>query len=105
VSSDSERQAPATGETGGPVLLMRVFNPVEAEIIMGKLRGAGIESFARHDALGVVYGLTVDGCGQQDIMVRAEDLAEARAVLEAAEEPDAENLGAEGETDEADGQD
>ena len=44
-----------------PVLLIRVFDPMEAEIIMSKLRGAGIESFVRHEALGVVYGLTVDG--------------------------------------------
>ena len=70
-----------------PVLLVRVFDPIEAEIIVGKLRGAGITSFVRHEALGVVYGLTVDGCGQQDIIVRASDLQEARAVLGAPEMP------------------
>lgn len=65
-----------------PILLTTVFDPVEAEIIVGKLRSAGIEAFARHEALSVVFGLTVDGCGQQDIMVPEEDLAEARAALE-----------------------
>ena len=40
--------------------------------------------------LSVVYGLTVDGFGQQDIMVRAEDLEEARTALEVTEEPDGE---------------
>ena len=63
-------------------LLTTVYNPVEAEIIVAKLRSAGIEAYVRHDALSVVYGLTVDGCGQQDIWVRAEDLQEAKAALE-----------------------
>lgn len=76
MSSDSE-----------PVLLVRVFDPVEAEMILGKLRAAGITAFARHDALSVVYGLTVDGCGQQDIIVRASDLEEARAVMETEDVP------------------
>jgi hypothetical protein len=70
-----------------PVLLARVYDPVEAEIIVGKLRSSGIEAFVRHEALSVVYGLTVDGCGQQDIMVRPEDLEEARTALEVTEEP------------------
>jgi hypothetical protein len=70
------------------VLLIRVFNPVEGEIIAGKLRSAGIQSFLRHEALSVVDGLTVDGAGQQDVMVRAEDLEEAQAALEAGEEPE-----------------
>ncbi len=42
-----------------PVLLVRVFDPVEAEIIVAKLRGAGITSFVRHEALG--GGLRADG--------------------------------------------
>ena len=63
-------------------LLTTVYNPVEAEIIVAKLRSAGIEAYVRHDALSVVYGLTVDGCGQQDIWVRTEDLPEAKAALE-----------------------
>jgi len=69
-------------ERSGPVLLTTVFDPMEAEIIVAKLRSAGIEAFVRHEALSVVYGLTVDGCGQQDIMVRTEDLEEARVALE-----------------------
>jgi hypothetical protein len=38
----------------------------------------------------VVYGLTIDGAGQQDIMVRAEDLEEARTALDLAEKPESE---------------
>jgi hypothetical protein len=68
----------------GPALLVTVYDPMEAEIIAAKLRSAGIESFVRHEALSTVYGLTVDGAGQQDIMVRREDLEEAKAALEEA---------------------
>jgi hypothetical protein len=73
-----------------PVLLARVYDPVEAEIIVGKLRSAGIDAFVRHEALSVVYGLTIDGCGQQDIMVRPEDLREAQAALDTREDGDSE---------------
>lgn len=69
-------------ESEGPVLLVSVNEPVEAEIILSKLRSAGIEAWCRHEAASVVYGLTIDGLGQQDIMVRAEDLAEAQVALE-----------------------
>jgi hypothetical protein len=92
MASDYERDAAGAAEEassgGGPVLLMRVYDPVEAQIVVAKLRSSGIEAFVRHEALSVVYGLTVDGCGQQDILVRAEDLEEARAALEVSEEPD-----------------
>ncbi|MBN1320052.1 MAG: DUF2007 domain-containing protein [Thermoleophilia bacterium] len=74
MSSDSE--------PGGPVLLTSIYDAVEAEIVIAKLRSAGIEAFIRHEALSVVYGLTVDGFGQQDIMVRAEELEEAKIALE-----------------------
>jgi hypothetical protein len=56
---------------------------MEAEIIVAKLRSAGINCFLQHEALGVVYGLTVDGFGQRDIMVRADELDVAKAALEA----------------------
>ena len=92
MSSDSEQKTPGGAEDprheGGPALLTRVYDPVEAQIIVAKLRGSGIEAFVKHDALSVVYGLTVDGCGQSDIFVRAEDLEDAQAALAAPDEPE-----------------
>lgn len=70
-------------DLGTPVLLTSLYDQMEAEIIVAKLRSAGIESFIKHEALSVVYGLTVDGFGQRDVMVRAEDLEVAQAALEA----------------------
>ena len=69
-------------KSANTALLVTIYNEVEAEIIAAKLRSAGIEAFVRHDALGVVYGFTIDGAGQQDIFVRAEDLEEAKVALE-----------------------
>lgn len=80
----------SSDSSGAPVLLTRVYNPVEAEIIMSKLRSSGMQVFCKHEAASVVYGLTVDGWGQQDIMVRPEDLEVARTALEITEEPDIE---------------
>ncbi len=87
--SDLGPQGEMSGGAGGsePVLLARVYDPMEAQIIVAKLRGSGIEAFVRHDALSVVYGLTVDGCGQQDILVRAEDFEQAQTALEVTDEP------------------
>lgn len=78
---------PAAGSGPGAcelVTLITLYDPVEAEIIVGKLRSAGIAAYAHHDAMSVVYGLTIDGFGRQDIVVRAEDLPEAQAALERA---------------------
>jgi hypothetical protein len=62
-------------------LLATFYDPVETQIVVAKLRSAGIETFVRHEAIGAVYGLTVDGMGQQDIFVRSEDFDEAKAAL------------------------
>lgn len=63
-------------------VLITLHDPIEAEIIVAKLRSAGIDAFLRHETLSVVYGLTVDGLGRQDIIVRAEELDEAKVALE-----------------------
>lgn len=72
----------SASKSGDLVLLATIYDPVEAEIVVAKLRSAGIDTYVKHEALNVIYGLTVDGAGQQDIMVRAEDLDEARVALE-----------------------
>lgn len=69
-------------EPGAPVVLTTIYDPVEAEIVLAKLRSAGIDAFIQHEALSTVVGLTVDGCGRQDIMVRTEDLEVAKMALE-----------------------
>jgi hypothetical protein len=73
MSSDSDNRA--------PVLLVSLYDPVEAQIVVAKLRSAGIEAIVTHEALSWVLPVTIDGVGKQDIMVRPEDLEDARAAL------------------------
>jgi hypothetical protein len=68
------------------VTLTVTNDPVEAEIILGKLRSAGIDAYIRHDAVSNVIGVTFDGVGRQELIVRAEDLTDAQAALEPAPE-------------------
>jgi UPF0288 family protein (methanogenesis marker protein 3) len=68
------------------VTLISTNDPVEAEIILAKLRSASIAAYIKHDAVSNVIGVTFDGVGRQDVIVRAEDLPEAKAALERAPE-------------------
>ncbi len=82
-TGDSGAKTAAPGaDPDAPVLLATFYDQMEAQIVVAKLRSAGIDCYLRHEAAGVVYGLTVDGMGQQDVMVRAEDLEVAQAALE-----------------------
>ena len=64
------------------VTLATTNDPVEAEIILARLRSAGIAGYIRHDAVSNVIGVTFDGVGRQDIIVRADEFLEAQAALE-----------------------
>jgi hypothetical protein len=64
------------------VTLVATNDPVEAEIILGKLRSAGIDAYIKHEAVSTVIGLTFDGVGKQEVIVRADELVEAKAALE-----------------------
>ncbi len=84
-AADEETAAEAALANGSDdelVVLAAVYDPMEAEIIAGRLRSAGIEAVVRHNTLSVVYGLTVDGCGKTELLVRAGDLPEAQAALD-----------------------
>lgn len=82
-AAEAAARAAAAGTAGDEVVtLITVYDPVEAEIIVAKLRSAGIDAMVRHDALSVVYGLTVDGAGRSEVLVRAADLPEARGALQ-----------------------
>ncbi len=75
------------------VELLRVQGWINAESIVAALRGSGIPARAHGEAVGWIYGITLDGLGEVTIFVPEEYLEEARKLLEAAEqgklEPDA----------------
>jgi len=67
------------------VEVLRVQGAINAEPILSALRANGIPARARGEALGSVYGLTLDGLGEVAILVAAEHEAAARELLAAGE--------------------
>jgi hypothetical protein len=57
-----------------------------AELYKSKLEAAGIPVLLKYESAGLVFGITVDGLGEVQILVPAECAAEATALLE--ERPD-----------------
>lgn len=65
------------------VEVLRVQGTINAEPILAALRANGIPARTRGEALGSVYGLTLDGLGEVAILVPAEHEAAARELLAA----------------------
>jgi hypothetical protein len=69
-------------------VLIRVPGGINAELIVTSLRGRGIPARAHGEAVGAIYGLTLDGLGEVSIFVPEEYLEEARLILAAGEHGD-----------------
>jgi hypothetical protein len=67
----------------GEVELLRVPGRITAEPILAALRANGIPCRLQGEALGSVYGLTLDGLGEVAILVPAGHAAAATALLDA----------------------
>jgi hypothetical protein len=67
----------------GEVELLRVQGRIAAEPILAALRANGIPCRLQGEALGSVYGLTLDGLGEVAILVPAEHADAAHELLEA----------------------
>ncbi len=70
------------------VELIRVPGGINSESILAALRGSGIPARAQGEAVGQIYGLTLDGLGEVTIYVPEEYLEQARTVLAAGEHGD-----------------
>ncbi len=71
-------------ETDAEVEVLRVQGTINAEPILAALRANGIPARTRGEALGSVYGLTLDGLGEVAILVAREHEGAARELLAAA---------------------
>jgi hypothetical protein len=76
---------PAIKPAEGEIELLRVQGAINAEPILAALRANGIPARRRGEALGSVYGLTLDGLGEVAILVPIEYEAQAHELLDAGE--------------------
>ncbi|MBA4396115.1 MAG: hypothetical protein C0394_01805 [Syntrophus sp. (in: bacteria)] len=54
---------------------------VQAKIITGRLETEGIPTRLKYEAAGAIYAITIDGLGEVQILVPADDLDRAGAIL------------------------
>jgi hypothetical protein len=73
------------------VEVLRVQGSINAEPILAALRANGIPARTRGEALGSVYGLTLDGLGEVAILIPAEHEVAARELLAAGDRHELEN--------------
>ena len=52
-----------------------------ANIVIGRLKAEGIPARLKYEAVGAIYGITIDGLGKVDILVHADDFGRARDIL------------------------
>ena len=75
-------------QPSGEIELIRVPGGINAESILAALHGRGIPARLRGEAVGAIYGLTLDGLGEMSILVPQEYAEEARSILAAGEHGD-----------------
>ncbi len=78
------KEAEGTATTGGsvsqePVVVWQAVNPMEAQIVRGRLQSAGIPAIVRGESMGRIYGFVYGGLAERDVLVPA-------ALAESAEE-------------------
>jgi hypothetical protein len=54
----------------------------EAEIVKGRLNIENIPAVLKYESLGSVYGLTIDGLGQVEVLVPLKYAEQAREILD-----------------------
>ena len=62
-------------------ILVVVEGMMEAEIIKSKLDAFGIPSVLKFEAVGRLLGITMNGLGKVNILVREDDLQRAEKVI------------------------
>lgn len=89
--SDWFRRKPDAGQTasvttgGGsenePVVVWQAANPMEAQVVKGRLESEGIPAYVRSEALSAIYGLTAGGLARADVLVPGLLAEQALAIL------------------------
>ena len=72
------------------MVVVHTSTELEAQVIKGLLESYGIPSLLQQEAVGKVYGITVDGLGEVRVMVWESDAEEARRLINHKDETAAE---------------
>jgi len=59
----------------------KLWEPLEVEIVKSLLAEAGIPIFIKKEALGAIYGLTIDGLAKVEIQVPPDKMEEATNLI------------------------
>jgi YD repeat-containing protein len=62
-------------------VVFKASGMAQANIITGRLETEGIPTRLKYEAAGAIYGITINGLGEVKILVPAEDLVRAGAIL------------------------
>ncbi len=78
--------ANSTTTTGGtvsqePVVVWQAANPMEAQIVRGRLQSAGIPAIVRGESMGRIYGFIYGGLAERDVLVPAPLAQTAEEIL------------------------
>lgn len=72
----SKETTEGAATTGGglhqePVVVWEAANPLEAQVVKGRLESEGIPAIVRGEAVGALYGLTTGGLAASEVLVPA----------------------------------
>lgn len=83
VETDAESSSATTGGTVSqePVVVWQAANPMEAQIVKGRLLSAGIPAIVRGESMGRIYGFVYGGLAERDVLVPAPLAASAEELL------------------------
>jgi len=63
------------------LVTVRTAKYMEAQIIKGRLESEGIPVLLRYESAGLIYGITIDGLGEVEVMVPQHLAEEAKEIL------------------------
>ena len=81
--SDTANSSATTGGSVSqePVVVWQAANPMEAQIVRGRLQSAGIPAIVRGESMGRIYGFVYGGLAERDVLVPAPLAETAEEIL------------------------
>ena len=75
-------RGPKQTKTPEYVVVYTSMGPLAAEVVKGKLESGGIPALLKYESVGRIYGLTLDGLGEVQVLVSKDREKEARSLIE-----------------------